>query len=336
MKTFKKLTKTLLLLSALALTLVLIVSCNSSKTPEETTADLNQNCEHTTTEWIVDKNATCSAEGSRHKECVSCKQNLETATIATTAHNEELVAGKAASCTEEGLTTGKKCSVCQAVVLEQQKIDALNHSESDWIVDKIAEVGVAGSKHKKCTRCSTLLQTESIPALEEECAHEQTEWITVTQPSCKQTGERQEICRSCGTQINTIKLGMVGHIEKIVLGTAATCTESGRTDGQQCAVCGTAIVSQIILPPLGHSFSEQICTTCGISEPYGIWITDGLGNPMSDIFVKVMQNGEQIKMFPYSGKFLDLGLEVGTYQLVLDLSVQIEIGIHDDLRKNMA
>ena len=117
MKTFKKLTKTLLLLSALALTLVLIVSCNSSKTPEETTADLNQNCEHTTTEWIVDKNATCSAEGSRHKECVSCKQNLETATIATTAHTEELVAGKAASCTEEGLTTGKKCSVCQAVVL---------------------------------------------------------------------------------------------------------------------------------------------------------------------------------------------------------------------------
>lgn len=290
------------------------------QTPNQTTSDPTKSCAHETTEWIVDKNATCSTEGSKHKECVSCKENLETAVIATTAHTEEVVAGKAASCTEDGLTAGKKCSVCQAVILEQQKIDALNHSESDWIVDKIAEVGVAGSKHKECTRCSTLLQTESIPALEEECTHEQTEWITVTHPSCMQTGERKEICRSCGTPINTIKLGMVGHIEKIVLGTAATCTESGRTDGQQCAVCGTSIVSQIILPPLGHSFSDETCTICGISEPYGIWITDGLGNPMNDIFIKVMQNGEQIKMFPYNGTFLNLGLEDGTYQLVLDLS----------------
>ena len=321
MKQIKKMPQTLLLLCALALTLVMIVSCNSfSKEPEETTADLNQNCEHATTEWIVDKNATCSEAGSRHKECVSCKTNLETATIATTAHTEELVAGKAASCTEDGLTTGKKCSVCQAVILKQEKIDALNHSESDWIIDKNAEVGVDGSKHKECTRCSAPLQTEVIPALEEACVHAQTEWVTAIYPSCKQTGERQEICCSCGAQINTIKLGMVGHIEKIVLGTAATCTESGRTDGQECAVCGTTIVSQIILPPLGHSFSEKTCTTCGISEPYGIWITDGLGNPVNDIFVKVMQNGEQIKMFPYSGKFLDLGLEDGTYQLVLDLS----------------
>ena len=86
MKNLKTLTKTLLLLCALALTLIMVVSCNSSQKVEDTPSDPSQNCAHETTEWIVDKNATCSTEGSRHKECVSCKKNLETAVIATTAH----------------------------------------------------------------------------------------------------------------------------------------------------------------------------------------------------------------------------------------------------------
>ena len=39
-------------------------------------------CTHPTTKWIVDKEATVDAEGSRHKECTVCKKNLATETIA--------------------------------------------------------------------------------------------------------------------------------------------------------------------------------------------------------------------------------------------------------------
>ncbi len=39
-------------------------------------------CTHPTTKWIVDKEATVDAEGSRHKECTVCKKNLGTETIA--------------------------------------------------------------------------------------------------------------------------------------------------------------------------------------------------------------------------------------------------------------
>ena len=39
-------------------------------------------CTHSTTKWIVDKEATVDAEGSRHKECTVCKTVLATETIA--------------------------------------------------------------------------------------------------------------------------------------------------------------------------------------------------------------------------------------------------------------
>ena len=39
-------------------------------------------CTHPTTKWIVDKEATVDAEGSRHKECTVCGKNLVTETIA--------------------------------------------------------------------------------------------------------------------------------------------------------------------------------------------------------------------------------------------------------------
>lgn len=39
-------------------------------------------CTHSTTKWIVDKEATVDTEGSRHKECTVCGKNLETETIA--------------------------------------------------------------------------------------------------------------------------------------------------------------------------------------------------------------------------------------------------------------
>ena len=39
------------------------------------------------------------------------------------------------------------------------------HTPSDWIEDTPADYGVAGSKHKECTVCKVVLETEVIPAL---------------------------------------------------------------------------------------------------------------------------------------------------------------------------
>ena len=334
MKQMRKIASPLLLLCILVMMLTICLSsCELTDKlsalfgkEEETTAsgendpaDPNANCAHEVTEWIVDTNATCSTTGSKHKQCVACKKNLETAIIATTAHTEKIVTGKAATCTEAGLTDGKKCSVCGADVLKQQTIAALGHNESDWIVDQCAEIGVAGSKHTECLRCSTPFKIETIPALEETHVHVISEWVIVTPATCKEKGLMSYNC-SCGLSMRTAPIALAKHVEEVVLGTSATCAAAGRTDGKKCSVCGTFTVAQNIIPPLSHSFSDRTCKACGMVEPYGVWIADGQGNPVNNIIVKVMQNGEQIKMYPYQGEFLAFDLEFGTYQLVLDLS----------------
>lgn len=50
-------------------------------------------------------------------------------------------------------------------VLETETIYAPGHSCSDWITDKNATVDGAGSKHKECTVCKIVLETETIPQL---------------------------------------------------------------------------------------------------------------------------------------------------------------------------
>ena len=44
-------------------------------------------------------------------------------------HTEEVIPGKDATCTEAGLTEGKKCTTCEKTLVEQTEIEALGH---DW------------------------------------------------------------------------------------------------------------------------------------------------------------------------------------------------------------
>lgn len=479
--------KTIKLLLASVFTVVLALSLYSCDFL------VKKECEHEVTEWKIDKAATCAEAGSKHLECSSCKETIETKTIEKIAHTEEkipsvaatctqsgltegkkcsvcntillnqteitklphtekavsgkkatctepgltdgkicskcntvllepktinaighteeIIAGKKATCTEAGLTDGKKCSVCDAVLKEQQPIAIADHTESGWITDKNAEIGVDGSKHTECLICKKVLKTETIPAIVETHVHVGAEWTTVTPATCTKTGVKrcfcecgllmeegvieivphtEEIlhavnstcqkagltegkkCSVCGEilveQLPTEKANhteqtvpaiaatctstgltegkkcsvcdkilleqsptaKLSHTEQTVHGIAATCTKAGLTDGKKCSVCGNILADQLVIPPTGHSFSDGSCLNCGIGEPYGLWIVDGLGNPISDIIVKVMQNGEQIKMYPYNGEFLSMPLDSGTYEIVLDLSQLSEKYTYDE------
>ena len=54
--------------------------------------------------------------------------------VAATGHTEVIDAAKAATCIETGLTEGKHCSVCKDILVAQQEVPALGHSESTTLL----------------------------------------------------------------------------------------------------------------------------------------------------------------------------------------------------------
>ncbi len=74
---------------------------------------------------------------------------------------EELT--KYSTCTQNGYTYFA-CTICGGEN-RQTEFDRLPHTPSDWIVDKEVSKHENGERHKKCTACNTILETETIPQI---------------------------------------------------------------------------------------------------------------------------------------------------------------------------
>lgn len=106
--------------------------------------------------WETTKAPTCIAEGEERRTCTVCGET-ETRTADKAAHTPVTVEGKDATCTEEGLSDGEKCSVCGKTLKEQETIPALGHDFGDWTEDKDA-----GVETRTCSRCGAT-ETRVLP-----------------------------------------------------------------------------------------------------------------------------------------------------------------------------
>ena len=113
---------------------------------------IESSCEHN---WI---SATCTAP----RTCSVCGVTEGEAN----GHTEVTVAGTSATCTDAGMTDGKKCSVCGEIIVQQTAISALGHTE-ETIAGTPATCTEAGiSDGKKCTVCGvTTVEQTVIDAL---------------------------------------------------------------------------------------------------------------------------------------------------------------------------
>ncbi len=223
---------------------------------------------HVPGEWIIDKEATCTASGARHRVCTKCGETVDTEVIPVKPHTEVKTAAKAATCTATGLTEGKKCGVCNAVIVEQVQIPVIPHVSGEWIVDKEASCTQKGTRHKACTVCSATTATEDIPAK----GH--TEVIDpLKEATCTEKGKTEgKHCSVCNTVLTAQKdIPAKGHTETIDYAKNPTCTETGLTAGTHCKVCNAVLTSQNVIPAKGHTevvdpAKAPTCTEKGLTE----------------------------------------------------------------------
>jgi hypothetical protein len=116
-------------------------------------------------EWTVIKQTTCAEAGEQVRYCTTCGNVAEKQEIAKLAHTpaDEWIITKQPTCAEPGEQV-RYCTICGNVA-EKQEITKLPHTPSDWITDKEAAPGIAGSMHTECTVCHERLETAAIPAL---------------------------------------------------------------------------------------------------------------------------------------------------------------------------
>ena len=212
-------------------------------------------CEHT---WV---DATCTTP----RTCSICNATEGK----PLGHAEEVLEGRAPTCTETGLTEGTKCSVCDEVIVAQDVIPAKGHTEVT-VPGKAATCTETGlTDGKKCSVCGeTLVAQETIPAK----GHTE-----VTVPgkaaTCTATGLTDgKKCSACGeTLVAQETIPAKGHTEETVPGKAPTCTATGLTDGKKCSVCGETLVARESIPAKGHTEvtvpgKAATCTETGLTD----------------------------------------------------------------------
>ena len=102
-------------------------------------------------ELTAETEETCTADGSLTYTCSVCG-NVSTVTVSALGHELETVPGKAATCTENGLTDGERCLRCGETLIAQTEITAPGHSYDEAMTDSTCKT--EGIRVFTCAVCS--------------------------------------------------------------------------------------------------------------------------------------------------------------------------------------
>ena len=197
--------------------------------------------------------STCSVAGTEAYYVCNCgkffsdeactNQIEKPVSIPTKPHNEVDDAATPPSCTDNGLTAGKHCSVCGTVTVPQEIDVALGHldADSNYICDR------TGCGAKLCTN-HNVVTDEGYAAT---CL---TDGLT--------DGKHCSICGEI-LEAQTVILA-TGHNEVVDKAVAATCTSTGLTEGKHCDKCDTVLTEQTVIDAIAHkntTFVELVDAT---------------------------------------------------------------------------
>ena len=209
---------------------------------------------------------------------------------------------KVATCTTDGLTEGKHCSVCKTVLVPQEVIPASHNWEEDFTIDKEPSCTTEGRKSIHCKKCGETKDEQVIPAT----GHDFTEWETIEETSCTKEGITQRRCKICGFT-ETKKLDKKAH----EWGTEYTVDQPATfaADGSKsihCKNCET--ISEAIAIPRINSvkISATAYTYSGGVKTPSVTVKDANGNALHNKTDYIVQYASGRK-------------NVGTYKVIVTL-----------------
>jgi len=128
-------------------------------------------------------------------------------------------------------------------------IAAAGHIWGEWAIDKFPSCSASGERHRICTRSSSHIQYESIPAL----GHDYREQMT-KEPSCMEAGENSFICAHDPTHRYSEPIPALGHDYREQMTQKPSCL----TAGENSFICthDPAHGYSESIPALGHDFEE--------------------------------------------------------------------------------
>ena len=194
------------------------------------------------------KKASCTENGNKeYYVCSGCKKlfadadaakeiNKEDTVIKATGHKAEKIAGKAASCTEDGITEGSKCSVCGEILKKQEVIKATGH-KAEKIAGKAASCTEDGiTEGSKCSVCGEILKKQEVIKA---TGHKWSAWEVTKEASETEEGSRRRVCENDKTHVETEVIPVLAHVHKLTKTEAkkASCTENGNKEYYVCSGC---------------------------------------------------------------------------------------------------
>ena len=136
-----------------------VVYCEVCDTEISRTPVKGTTIPHTPKAAVIEKEVEASCKQAAYHEevvyCEICTTELSRTPVSgeKLPHSEEAVAGKAATCTEAGLTDGVKCSVCGEFTTAQTVIPAKGHKLGEWMTEAEATCTAKGLQYRECADC---------------------------------------------------------------------------------------------------------------------------------------------------------------------------------------
>ncbi len=204
---------------------------------------------HTFKEWTTITPASCG-DGLKESFCADCNFRTTETLKGDGKHEIQVLEEVPATCTEDGLTTGAKCTLCDTVLYAQQTVPALGHDwQEEWITPVTCESD--GVRNKSCSRCEEKEENETVKATGHNFVSSPSVAATCTQQgmtvgiycsNCLQVTKEQEIVEK------------LPHKYQVTEERKATCTVDGYRN-TKCENC--TATEHIVLEKLGHEIVEN-------------------------------------------------------------------------------